>query len=188
MIVGLFHKYQGEADYIGRILAGYTDLEFGLLQCVNAVRDDFDMVFKAMYRTRGETARITLADSIGRQSFKKIGLETEFAMAIGAMRRCMQFRNQYAHCVWIDGEPRSNQLGFADLERIAKSSELTTGLTSLNPNFLNLDLLKSQEEYFHHTDLVLLWLQKEALLRLGKIQSHVYKKPAQLEPPPLHIP
>jgi hypothetical protein len=60
-----FHK---EAVIIGRLLAGYTTLEVGLMHCVQVVRDDFDAVLKAMFRPWGETSRIDIADALGRQS------------------------------------------------------------------------------------------------------------------------
>src|SRR6266851_9447017 len=72
-----FHK---EAVIIGRLLAGYTTLEVGLMHCVQVVRDDFDAVLKAMFRPWGETSRIDIADALGRHFYHDRGLGTEFEM------------------------------------------------------------------------------------------------------------
>ena len=74
------------------LLAGYTDLEIGLLHCVQIVRNDFDVVLKAMFRVRGETARINVADGIGRHHYRQLGLENSFDKAISAMRHCVKIR------------------------------------------------------------------------------------------------
>jgi hypothetical protein len=65
-ILAPFLTFHEEAAIIGRLLAGYTALEVGLMNCVQVVRDDFDAVFKAMFRARGETFRIEIADALGR--------------------------------------------------------------------------------------------------------------------------
>jgi hypothetical protein len=62
-----FLTYSDEAKIIGNLLAGYTDLEVGLLNCIQVVRAfEFDTVLKAMFRVRGETNRIKIADALGR--------------------------------------------------------------------------------------------------------------------------
>jgi hypothetical protein len=65
MVMPAFHKFQGEAAIIGRLLAGYAELEIDLLNCVSVVRQDFDATLKAMFRVRGETARINVGDALG---------------------------------------------------------------------------------------------------------------------------
>jgi len=66
------------------------------MNCVQVVRDDFDAVLKAIFRVRGETARIDIADALGRHFYDDRGLATEFGMAVGAVRHCLKIRNQYA--------------------------------------------------------------------------------------------
>src|SRR4051795_4185228 len=109
-----FLKFHKEASIIGRLLAGYATLALGLMNCVQNVRDDFDAVLKAMFRPRGETSRIDIADALGRHFYHDRGLGTEFAMGIGAVRHCLKIRNQYAHCVWYDD--KSGKLAFVNLE------------------------------------------------------------------------
>ena len=55
-----FLRFSEEGSIIGRLLAGYTTLEVGLMNCVQVVRDDFDAVLKAMFRARSETSRIDI--------------------------------------------------------------------------------------------------------------------------------
>jgi hypothetical protein len=93
-----FAKFHQEAAVIGQILAGYANLEIGMLNCVSTVRDDFDTALKVMFRDRGETRRINIADALGRGFYAALGLETEFSVAIGAVRHCLKARNLYAHC------------------------------------------------------------------------------------------
>jgi hypothetical protein len=101
-IMPAFANFPHEAEIIGRLLAGYTNLEIGLMNCVQVVRGDFDTVLKAMFRARGETARIDIADAFGRHHYDSAKLGTEFSMAISAVRYCLRIRNQYAHCGWWD--------------------------------------------------------------------------------------
>src|SRR6516165_7877792 len=93
-ILSPFLKFADEAAIIGRLSAGYTTLEVGLMNCVQVVRDDFDAVLKAMFRVRSETGRIDVADALGRHFYDDRLLRTEFEMAIGAVRHCLKIRNQ----------------------------------------------------------------------------------------------
>jgi hypothetical protein len=77
-ILNPFLKFPDEAAIIGRLSAGYTTLEVGLMSCVQVVRDDFDAILKAMFRVRSETARIDIADALGRHFYDNRGLGTEF--------------------------------------------------------------------------------------------------------------
>ena len=55
-ILSPFLTFHQEAAVIGRLSAGYTTLEVGLMHCVQVVRDDFDAVLKAMFRPRAPGA------------------------------------------------------------------------------------------------------------------------------------
>src|SRR5262249_7168200 len=54
MVMPAFQKFRGEAAIIGRLLAGYAELEIDLLNCVSEVTQDFDATLKAMFRVRAE--------------------------------------------------------------------------------------------------------------------------------------
>ncbi len=58
-ILAPFKKFSGEGATVGRLLAGYSNIEVGLLHCVQMARGgDLDIVLKKMFRFRGETRRI----------------------------------------------------------------------------------------------------------------------------------
>jgi hypothetical protein len=156
------------------------------MNCVQVVRDDFDAVLKAMFRLRGETARIDIADALGRHFYRDQGLGTEFEMAVGAIRYCLRIRNQYAHCVWYDD--KSGNLAFVDLEKIAKDNTRLKDLDSLTVLHVDVALLNDQVEYFVYTDKILAWTNYEGRFKGGKISSNPLLKPRPPRLPSLHIP
>jgi hypothetical protein len=112
-----FFTFKHEGGVIGRLLAGYTNLEIGLLNCVQVATSDFDATLKAMFRIRGETERVLKAEKLGEPAYKTIKLDSAFRAAVGSIRHCLKIRNQYAHCVWWDDF--SGQLAFANIEEVA---------------------------------------------------------------------
>jgi hypothetical protein len=184
-ILSPFLKFADEAAIIGRLSAGYTTLEVGLMNCVQVVRDDFDAVLKAMFRVRSETGRIDVADALGRHFYDDRLLRTEFEMAIGAVRHCLKIRNQYAHCVWYDD--RSPNLAFVNIEDIARINDRLKDLGSLPVKHVDVPLLQAQEEYFVYTDELLTWTNLEGRLRVNKIKTNPQTKPKQIKQPALHI-
>jgi hypothetical protein len=185
-ILILFKQFPKESEIIGRLLAGYGVLEIDLCFCVAEVRDDIDMVIKAMFRPRGETQRIDIADAIGRQPYRGLKLGTEFSEAIGGARYCLQIRNQYAHCNWqlLD----DGALGFVNLEEVAYKNEAFGSGVALTLHRLTPELLESQEDYFIHVGRCLNYLQHEARFRAGKAQTQPYPRPQKVpKRPPLYI-
>ena len=64
-ILAPFRKFAAEGAAVGRLLAGYSNVEVGLLHCVVAGRGgDLDTVLKKMFRVRGETRRINEAEKL----------------------------------------------------------------------------------------------------------------------------
>jgi hypothetical protein len=185
-IRSVFCKFPKEAEIIGRLLAGYSSLELDLLHCAQVVRDDLDTVLKAMFRTRGETAPIRVADAFGRHAYAEHGLDTEFSMAIGAVQYCLQIRNQYAHCIWYDDNTKL--LAFTNLEEIAAENTFIKDIRSLTIFHVDVALLEAQETYYRYTDNLLLWVNYEGRLRARKIKMQPIEKPKQLTPPFLHYP
>jgi hypothetical protein len=162
-----------------------TNLELGLMNCVQVVRDDFDAVLKAMFRPRGETTRINIADALGRYFYHDRGLGTEFEMAIGAIKHCLKIRNQYAHCVWYDD--KSGGLAFVNVEEVATENSRLENLNSLTVLHVDIALLTAQEQYFVYTDEMLAWINYEGRFRDGKIDINSLQKPSSPKPPNLHI-
>jgi hypothetical protein len=187
MVMPAFQRFPDEAAIIGRLLAGYAELEIDLLHCVSQVREDFDATLKAMFRIRSETSRINIADALGRQLYHRLGLRSDFEIAVSAMRYCLKIRNQYAHCNWYDD--RSGRLAFVNVEEIAKENQFISGFDSLTRRYVDVPTLQEQERYFAYTDLIS-YANYEGRFLTGKLKPlvRVYGKPAQIRQPPLHLP
>ncbi len=179
-----FNKYKDEGTIIGRLLAGYADIELGLFHCVNAARDDFDTVYKAMFKTRGETRRIDMANIFGKQKYHDLGLGKQFEMAISSTRYCLKIRNQYAHCLWYDDF--SGDLAFTNLEEIAQNNSEIKDLKCLTIRHIDVPTLAQQESYFECTDSFLTWLNFEGRRLAGKPSTPQQEAPKQLKRPPLY--
>ena len=185
-ILKAFLKFTDEATLIGRMLAGYADLEIGLMNCVQVVRNDLDTVLKSMFRTRGETQRIKVADAFGRQYYDGLGIGTQFGMAIGTVRYCLKIRNQYAHCQWWDDN--SGRLAFANLEEVAKLNTLVENLLELKPNHVDVPLLKKQLAYYEYAEELLTWVNLEGQRLADQSSMQKHAPPKQLMRPPLFFP
>jgi len=184
-VLEAFLRFPDEASLIGRMLAGYADLEIDLMHCVQVVREDLDTALKAMFRVRGETARIDVADAFGRQHYRDLGLGTQFEMAIGAVRYCLHIRNQYAHCIWWDDN--SGQLAFANLEELAKENARVTDLRGVRTRHVDVPLLNNQLEYFEYADSLLVWTNYEGRARAGKPTEPNLMAPQQRQRPPIWL-
>lgn len=181
-----FADFPAEAALIGRMLAGYTDLELDFMHCVKSAREDLDTVLKAMYRARGETQRIEIADAFGRQTYRGLELGTQFEMAVGAVRHCMRIRNQYAHCIWWNDN--TGQLAFANLEEIAKLNDVVNDLRGVNVRHVSVPHLQTQFEYFEYASDLLIWVLHEANKRTGRPAIPNLVQPAARNQPALCLP
>lgn len=180
-----FAAFPNEAAIIGRILAGYTDLELDLLNCVKSATGDFDSVLKAMHRTRGETQRLEVADALGRQIYRGLTLGTEFEMALGAVKYCMRIRNLYAHSVWWTN---AQMLSFTNLEEIAKLNDAVHDLASAQVYRATVGHLEPQFAYFEYASHLLAWVSNEGNKRMGRPHVPALAKPAAVTPPLLYQP
>jgi hypothetical protein len=173
-----------ECAAVGRMLAGYTNLEVGLFNCVHVAQGNFDIVFKAMFKLRGETKRIDAAVSMGGPAYASFGLDADFDAAVKAMRHCLTIRNQYAH--WVFWDDNSGELAFANLEDLAALKTPVNGLQALGVFHVNAALVEEQEAFFDYVDRYLSWVNHEWRYKAGRIRNNPYpNKPAPLPPPPL---
>lgn len=180
-----FLNFPDEAASVGRLLMGYSTLELDLMNCALWAHD-LDPVLKAMYRARGESARVKIADGLARPYYHSLGLGTPFERAVGAMRYCLKIRNQYSHCVWHDD--KSGQLSFADLEELAELNTVVGTLLGLTIFRVNAALLDQQESYFGSASELFIWVNYEGRRRAGKVSTPPRPEPAQVPKPPLHLP
>lgn len=181
-----FTKFHDEGIIIGRLLASYAELELCLLHCVNVARDDFDTVYKTMFRERGELRRINMADILGRQKYHELGLGTQFEMALSSIHFCRKVRNQYAHCTWYDDF--TGLLAFVNLEKGAESNKPVKDFKKLTILHIDIPTLILQEQFFEYTNALLVWLNFEGRRIAGKLSRPQELAPKHLKQPPLHIP
>lgn len=178
-----FQECPEEAAIIGRLLAGYGELEFAFASCLATVIDDDQRALRVLFRIRSETQRIEIADALMRPAFEAVGLTDEYAEFIGAMRTCKNIRNQYAHCHWISDEKAG--LWFGDLDAPAKTA---TGPVSIIFQCIALPELRLQEAYFAYAAA---WAERLALRHeelAGRPSNPAPPAPQRVQPPPRHSP
>jgi hypothetical protein len=175
-----------EVTAIGRILAEYSNLEIGLLHCVQMGIGNFDHAFRTMFGKRGETQRINAAETLGRSAYQALGLDADFGLAISAIRYALQIRNQYAHWTWWDD--KSGQLAIANLEDLAKDPNPISDFYGLQTHHVDMPLLEAQQEFLVYVDRCLAWVNYEGRYVTGKIRRRVVRKPAPVAMPPLFHP
>src|SRR5438552_6004240 len=112
-----FTQHPKEAAIIGRMLAGYGELEFLLALCM---QDPMGSLSQATFRNRGEQQRILIADAILHPLYERCDLHDVWLKARSAINTCRTFRNQYSHCHWRDEKDLG--LFFTSLEKGAKTA------------------------------------------------------------------
>jgi hypothetical protein len=182
VILSAFLKFPAEAAIIGRLIAGYGELEFGFALCLGRAIGDQNAAAKTLFRLRGEDSRLQVADALMRRRYSDQNLTDAYNTAIGAMRHCKAIRNQYAHCHWLE---TTEGLFFTDFDKPAKSSQ---NVLMLSFNHIDEALLKSQEAYFVQTSVWLSYLFDEHKRREQKLSTAKRAIPTTLAKPPLHNP
>lgn len=178
----LFKEFPKEAEIIGRLLAGYGELEFVMTSCLtNVLGSNSEVAFKTMYRARGEERRILVADAIMREPYSEIGLADAYCDAISSMQHCRVIRNQYAHCSWHRGE-NTGLLCFVDLEKATKKHR-DLKVTKCP---VSVELLHQQDDYFAYSNALFVFLFLEFRHRAGKESSPGIARPPKRPAPPLH--
>lgn len=185
-ILSPFQKFSVEGATIGRLLAGYSNIEVGLMHCVQMARGgDLNTVLKKMFRVRGETRRINEAEKLGRADYLRLGLAGEFQKAIRIVCYCLKIRNQYSHWVWWDDY--SGKLAFANLEELAVRKRPVRDLTKLKAHHVDAKLLLAQEAYFVYADDLLGWINYEGQRRDKRINRNPLLKPKSIKKPRLKL-
>jgi hypothetical protein len=182
-----FKKFAAEGETIGRLLAGYSNLEIGLMHCVQMIRGgDLDTVLKRMFSRRGETRRIDEAERLFTSYHNHYGLLGDFRKAIRVVRYCLKIRNQYAHGVWWDDF--SGKLAFANIEELGVRKRRVNDLDKLKPYHVDAKLVSDQEAYFVYADEYLAWINYEGRFRAKKLRSNPLSKPKPIKRPRLRNP
>jgi hypothetical protein len=189
-----FEPGQAHAEglIIGRLLAGYGEIELEMCACLIAVeRSGYDVPIRAIFTDRSAEKRISVGRKALRQSFAKAKLTADLTEALADMEWCRQIRNQYSHCHWY--WTAKEGLCFINLEELAKQPTTILSLTA-NRHPIDVPLLQQQEEYFwyvkqcfkHLGDAYKAWDQ--AQMRGGRRgrSISVYPKPPRIAQPPKH--
>jgi hypothetical protein len=177
-----FHVYHKEAASIGRLLAGYGELEFLLARCLSEVAGDLSTASRILYRSRGEEHRISTADAILRPHYEKHNLVEVWERIRHGMSWCKGTRNQFSHCQWLN-DPGG--LFFTNIEKGAKS---VSGKITLKFYHVDTALLTEHERHFRWTGDGLGYLHDEYRRLTEKIHNHPWPVPAERQPPMRHNP
>lgn len=172
-----FASFPEEAAILGRLLAGYGEVEYELTQCLGMALGEDDVALKVMYRMRSESQRLHIADALMRPIYEEATLGNQYSDALGASRYCLRVRNQYAHCHWFD-DPKDGLffMNFADAAE-------ATGKVLISFRHVDVPLLSSQEEYFCYTLESLVFLYNELKVQRGVIASHTLRMPPRIPQP-----
>lgn len=182
LLMPAFHRFPLEAALIGRLLAGYGELELLLGFAAGASMGNEILGAKTIFRVRSEANRIQIADSLAREPYEKAKLGAEYADMLGAMRHCLKIRNQFTHCHWADHQ--EGGLFFTNLENAAFA------IKGFEYDWLHVDLalLESHESYFIYATQCLWHLPAVLYVGSGKLSSHTFPMPPKRPQPSLNNP
>ena len=185
-ILRAFEQAPAEAAMIGRILAGYGELEMEFSNCLAVTlgqhTHDHRTAIRTLFRVRGKNSRILIGDAIMRARYIDVGLENAYNEMLGAIRYCKSIRNQYAHCHWLFENGKG--LFFTRVDQPALSA---IGSLSFTFHHISAPILEKQEEYFCYTDEWLSFLQWDYLKRFRKERLPsipVFEAPKIIPQPP----
>jgi hypothetical protein len=189
-----FHRRKKDSAVVGRLIAGYGELEFLLAMCTGVALADrrepnpkhtrprhrirYEHIgIKRFFRIRGEQNRIDYAKKQMHKVFFKMGMRADYIEIMGAMATCLKIRNLFAHCHW--GQSKKRGLFFIDLEAAGRAP----GRLTLN-NFRHADgkTLAQIEDYFWYTFLCLDYLAKEFSIRADLMRGPAPSRPTILRP------
>jgi hypothetical protein len=180
-----------EGVVLGRLLAGYGELEVGMCACLIAIEGMFDVPIRTIFGKRGAQRRIEIGKEVLSPDFTKAGLLADLMQALDDLNWCREIRNQYSHCHWY--WTAQEGLCFVNLEELAQQ---TTTITSLmeKKHPVDIPLLTAQENYFWYVKQCLIYLDfayrawDYARARGGANgpAPHVYPKPAVQARPLAH--
>ena len=89
-----------EGVTVGRILAGYGELEVCMTDCLIAIEGQFDTPVRTIFKERRAEKRIKIAKRVLMDEYTKAGLARDLTEALDDIDWCRTIRNQYAPCQW----------------------------------------------------------------------------------------
>ena len=183
----IHNTFPREMAVIGRLLVDYGELELDLMNCVQVARsNDLNATLKAMFRVRGETNRIDIADGLGRAAYVAVNLEAEFDSMIAVIKHCLRIRNKYAHAFWHDPN-MGKDLCYVSLEELAKENDVVRDLAALTFFFIDEPLLLRQEQFFEYTRNLITYVNYQGRYNSGALKRQIFPLPAVVAPPPYFV-
>lgn len=180
-IIPAFDRHPAEAALIGMLMAGYGELEFMLAWLVRWIIDDEDKAFRFLYRSRGESQRIMVAEALIAAPLRGHRYQPDMDGVISDLRHCLAIRNQYAHANWADAPAG---LTFASLEQVIDLPPpiSPSGLTMHTATVKGLRL---QHRFFCAVGEMIGFLNFEFQVEGGGIASNPFPRPARGKRPNL---
>lgn len=140
-----FDSFKREGDIIGRMVLEYGDLEWLLCLLVSHVVEDLDIAVKTLYRSRGETQRLDIADALIRNRIKSEVKQT-YETTLAHIRVCLTIRNRYAHANWVHAG--ADKLCYVDVEELAKGNQ-SVDMGNIQLYHLDIDTVQDQARFFN---------------------------------------
>lgn len=196
-LMNAFLRRKKSAATVGRIVAGYGDLELLLAICVGIVlagkrhprpshgvgqhRIHYEKIgLQLLYRTTGAEQRVTKARQVCKTAFANAGLKDEFQETFGAMNRCRVYRNLFSHCLW--GQSKKRGVFFVILEEHAKQP----GLLTYQFRHATQKALEEIETYFWYTFQCLSFLIEAFAVKTRLYRSQMPSMPPAQPPLKAH--
>ncbi len=180
-----FHYCPKEGAIIGRLLAGYGELEFEMCHCLANVLGGMALAIPTLFKDRGEDQRIKTAAKTLKPHFQKLNLKSDVDEAFIAIRWCRKTRNIFAHAHWSQNFEHPSSLFYVSTEEAATANPLPAELT---PYLLDLTLLERIETYFEYTGEWFRYLNHQTLYKTEKIKNLPPPAPQKMRQPPRHSP
>lgn len=177
-----FASFSEEGVIIGRLLAGYGELEIDLAMLAGEIVGDTGMALRVLYRARGEAQRVNLADALARRKIKNEAMRCLFERTIAAMRQCTKIRNTFAHSNWVAGP---NCLMFVTLEDMAARNHDLEEMY-LTQHDTPKSLLDEQEAYFIWVQDTFAFIKENWRYGDDEQSSPASAAPIEMPMPPLH--
>lgn len=141
-----FDRFRREGEIIGRMVIEYGSLEWDLCLLVSHVTEDLDIAVKTLYRSRGETQRIDIADALVRNRLDDARVRQTYETTLAHLRVCLKIRNHYAHANWLHAG--SDKLAYIDIEELAKSNA-PVEMQNMQLYHVDLQTVEDQARFFN---------------------------------------
>lgn len=172
-----------EGDIIGRLVVEYGELEWSLCLLVSHVVKDLDLAVKTLYRSRGETQRVNLADALIRNRIDPKAKQV-YEETVARLRTCLKIRNQYAHTNWV--RAAGDRLCYVDIEGLAERSDVVS-MGNISLYRLDMDIIEDQARFFAEVAQNLNYLCMEVQYLNGSITLRGFHYIQNIAPPKMAI-